>query len=261
MDINERGLKLLYDFEGRHKLLPDGRFQAYLDTIAKPPVWTLYAGLTKGIREGMVVTEAQGDAMVRKELNIYEDAIERLVKVPLTGNQFSALTCLVYNIGIGAFEKSTLLKVINQGRGEKVPEQWLRWNKAGGKTIKGLARRRTAELALFLEPDEIEAAVPPDPVPQRVEPEQPSPVAVAKESKTVQVSIFGIIMTVFQQAWSWTFGVAKEAGVEAISNQQALTPFEALFKAVGANMPAMAAIVIAATLGIVILRRIQQERA
>lgn len=261
MDINERGLKLLYEFEGRHKLLPDGRFQAYLDKIASPPVWTLYAGLTKGIREGMIVTEAQGDAMVRKELNIYEDAIERLVTVPLTGNQFSALTCLVYNIGVGAFAKSTLLKVINQGRQDKVPEQWLRWNKAGGKTIKGLARRRTAELALFLEPDEIEAVVPPDPMPQRVEPANPTATQVIQKSPTAQVSILGLILTGIQQAWNWGFGVAREAGMEAVTNNQALSPFEALFKAVGANMGQITAILIAATLVIVITRKISAERA
>lgn len=265
MDINERGLKLLFDFEGRHKLLPDGRYQAYLDKIASPPVWTLYAGLTKGIREGMIVTEAQGDAMVRKELNIYEDAIERLVRPEilkkLSSNAFSALVVLVYNIGVGAFAKSTLLKVINQGRMDLVPAQWLRWNKSGGKTIKGLARRRAAELTLFLEPDEAEAVVPPDPMPQRVEPANPSPAQVVKDSKTAQVSIFGLILTAIQQAWAWSFGVAREAGAEAVTNTQALGPFDALFKAVGANMGQITALLIAATLIVVITRKISGERA
>lgn len=257
MDINARGLAMLYDFEGRHKLLDDGRYKAYLDTIAKPPVWTLYAGLTKGIREGMIVTEAQGDAMVRKELNVYEDAIERLVKVPLTSNQFSALTVLVYNIGIGAFERSTLLKALNKGRHDQVPAQWLRWNLAGGREVRGLDRRRKAELALFLEPDAIEAVVPPDPMPQRVEPSNPTPVEVVKDSKTAQVSIIGLILTAIQQFWGWF----TEAGKEAVVNTQALGPFEALFKAVGANMGQITAALIAATLLIVIMRKIISERA
>jgi lysozyme len=261
MDINDRGLKLLYEFEGRHEKLPDGRYRAYLDKIASPPVWTLYAGLTKGIREGMIVTEAQGDAMVRKELNIYEDAIERLVKVPLTSNQFSALTCLVYNIGIGAFTKSTLLKVLNQGRLDLVPAQFMRWDKAGGKTIKGLARRRKAELALFLEPDEIEAIIPPDPMPQRVEPSNPPVAEVIKNSGTAQVSILGMILGALQQGWTWTVGLFKDAGAEAVTTQQAIGPFDALLKAVGANLPQITIAILMATLLIVLVRKINAGKA
>jgi lysozyme len=261
MDINRRGLAMLYDLEGRHKLLDDGRYKAYLDTIAKPPVWTLYAGLTKGIREGMIVTEAQGDAMVRKELNIYEDAVERLVCRPLSSNAFSALVVLVYNIGIGAFERSTLLKELNKGRYDRVPSQWLRWNKAGGKTIRGLDRRRKAELALFLEPDEAEAIVPPDPMPQRVEPSNPTTVEVVKESKSIWVSILGLAIGGFQQIWSFFYVAVKEASSEAIHIPEVLTPFEALFRAIGANMGLITAVMIAMTLITVIARKILSEKA
>jgi len=257
-DINDRGLKLLYEFEGRHKLLPDGRYQAYLDKIAVPPVWTLYAGLTKGIREGMICTEDQGDAMVRKELNVYEDAIDRLVKVPLTSNQFSALTVLVYNIGVGAFERSTLLKVINQGKQNQIPAQWLRWNKAGGKVIKGLERRRKAELVLFLEPDETDAHEP-EPMPQRVEESKPPVSDVVASSWTIRGALAAIGGTLVQ-IYEWSLSGASEAGVEAVKLKTALGPWEALFAALKANMALLAAGFVLIGCGVVIARRIHGHR-
>lgn len=259
MDINDRGLKLLYEFEGRHKLLSDGRYQAYLDTIASPPVWTLYAGLTKGIKAGMVCTEAQGDAMVRKELNVYEDAIERLVKVPMTSNEFSALTVLVYNIGVGAFERSTLLKMINQGKRDQIPAQWLRWNKAGGKTIKGLERRRKAELVLFLEPDETEVSAEPEMMPQRVEASKGSAKEAVKSSWTIR----GAIAALFggaTQAYDWALSGATEAGQEAVKLKTSFGPWEALFAALKANMGLLAAGFVIIGCGIVIARRLHDAR-
>lgn len=257
MDINERGLKLLYDFEGRHTRLPDGRYKAYLDKIASPPVWTLYAGLTKGIKEGMICTEAQGDAMVRKELNVYEDAIERLVTVELSSNEFSALTVLVYNIGVGAFQRSTLLKMINQGKRDQIPTQWLRWNKAGGKVIKGLERRRRAELMLFLEPDAEDIEVADEPaMPQRVEPSKGSVKETLAQSNTVRgaaMSLFGGLTV----AYDWALSGATEAGQEAMKLKTSFGPWEALFAHLKANMAALAALFVVVGAGIVIFRRLK----
>ena len=262
MDTNEKGLKLLYEFEGRHSLMSDGRYKAYLDKIASPPVWTLYAGLTKGVREGMIVTEAQGDALVRKELNVYEDAVEQLVKAPLTSNQFSALAVLVYNIGVGGFAKSTLLKVINAGKTDQIPTQWLRWNKAGGKTIRGLERRRKAELLLFMTPDdgaaEVEVAEEPM-MPQRVEETTGSAKTALKESWTIRGAlgaIGGAIMSVYE----WALGGATEAGAEAIKLKTTLGPWEALFSALKANMVLLGAGFVVIGCGIVIARRIHDAK-
>jgi GH24 family phage-related lysozyme (muramidase) len=260
MDINERGLKLLYDFEGRHTRLPDGRYKAYLDKIASPPVWTLYAGLTKGIREGMCCTEAQGDAMVRKELNVYENAIEEAVKVPLTSNEFSALTVLVYNIGVGAFQKSTLLKVINQGKRDQIPSQWLRWNKAGGKVIKGLERRRKAEVALFLAPDEVEVKADDEPsMPQRVEESKGSVKETVATSWTIRGALAALAGAA-TQAYDWALPAATEAGAEAMKLKTSFGPWEALFAALKANMGLLAAAFVAVGCGIVIARRIHDAR-
>jgi lysozyme len=76
-------------------------------------------------------------------------AVNARVSVPLYQGQFDASVSLVYNIGEGAFAKSTALKKINAARHEEVPAQIKRWNKAGGRVVKGLERRREAEAALY----------------------------------------------------------------------------------------------------------------
>lgn len=266
MDICQRGMKMLLEFEGKHKKISDGRYKAYKCPAG---VWTIYAGLTRGVREGMIVTEADGDKMLLKELATYEDAVERLVKVPLNQNQFSALTLFVYNVGIGAFTKSTLLKKLNRGQYQAVPAELSKWVKGGGKTLPGLVRRRAAEGALFVEPmpkvrvpeaDDDEDDEDDDLTPQAVEIAAPSVGAVVKESRTIQASIGAIGLT-FVQIWNWLFGAVKEAGPDVVSNTQALTPFQGLLGYMGANMGLLAAIVTLGTLAVVIQRRLASERA
>lgn len=238
MDISSRGIDLIVSFEGKHKKLKDGRYQAYLDTLAKPAVWTLYCGLTRGITEGMVCTEEEGVRMFRKELNIYEDAIERLVKVPLNQNQFDALTSFVYNCGVGALQSSTLLKVLNQGKYEQVPSQLMRWVNAGGKRYEGLVRRRATEGALFAEPMPAAEVLPegsevPD-MPQRVEQAPAGNVgALVKESWTVKgllAAASAYIGEKFVSGYDFAFGVAKDAGTEILSLKTTVSPLEPLLK-------------------------------
>ena len=83
-----------------------------------------------------------------------EQAVRRHITVPLTSNQFSALTSFTYNLGSGALQRSTLRMKLNRAQYERAAEQLLRWNKAGGKVLRGLTRRRAAEKALFQEADE-----------------------------------------------------------------------------------------------------------
>jgi len=93
-----------------------------------------------------------GDAaekLFQQDLEPKAAAVNARVSVPLFQGQFDASVSLVYNIGEGAFAKSTALKKINAGRHEEVPAQIKRWNKAGGKVVKGLERRREAEAALY----------------------------------------------------------------------------------------------------------------
>jgi lysozyme len=264
MDISQRGIDLIVSFEGKHKKLKDGRYQAYLDTLAKPAVWTLYCGLTRGITEGMICSEEEGQRMFRKELNIYEDAIERLVKVPLNENQFSALVSFTYNCGVGALEKSTLLKLLNQGKYEAVPSQMMRWVNAGGKRYEGLARRRAAEGALFAEPIPAAEASPggdeAPAMPQRVD---PGPVMTAteafKSSPTTQLTAGSIVLMLYnwgQSAVDFALGVVKEAGPQIVETQKDLSPFSAIMSTTGGIAVAIAiGCLVAASVRQIIKRR------
>ena len=97
----------------------------------------------------MQITEDDAHNMLVEELNEYETYVNTLVSVPLNQNQFDALVSWVYNLGGGNLKASTLLKVLNSGDYEGVPAQIMRWNKAGGKVLEGLTRRRQAEADLF----------------------------------------------------------------------------------------------------------------
>ena len=97
----------------------------------------------------MVITEETANDMLVEELEEYENYINSMVKCPLSQNQFDALVSWVYNLGPANLQASTLLKVLNAGDYAGVPAQIMRWNKAGGKVLEGLTRRRQAEADLF----------------------------------------------------------------------------------------------------------------
>lgn len=270
MQISQRGIDLIVEFEGKKTLLPDGRYKAYLDTLAKPPVPTIYCGLTKGVRMGMVITKEEGDIMFARELAVYEDAVERLVKVPLNENQHAALVSFVYNCGPGALEKSTLLKELNRGRYAMVPAQLMRWTKAGGKTWPGLVRRRHAEGVLFMEPiassiahstvddastDANTDAVPDDHMPQQVSIESGSIAQAAQTSWTVRGAAMAMVGGIVQ-AWNWLFSTAQDASTEIAAIKAATGPFDALFSAMKANMVGIAACIVIAGCAIAIARRL-----
>ncbi|MFM7428090.1 MAG: lysozyme [Elainella sp.] len=141
--INSKGIRLLKSFEGLE-------LKAYQDAVG---VWTIGYGTTRGVRPGMVITEAQAEDLMKQDLRRFEQAIQDLVTVPLTSDQFSALVSFAYNVGEGALASSTLLRLLNQKNYQGAAEQFLRWDKAGGQALLGLTRRRRAERALFLGQD------------------------------------------------------------------------------------------------------------
>lgn len=144
---SDNGLQLVRSAEGL-------RLEAYRDAVG---VWTIgygWTGLVNGVpvHAGMVITEDVTEALLRSGLSQYETAVNRLVSVSLNQNQFDALVSLAYNIGAGAFERSTLLKKLNEGDFAGAAAEFSRWNKAGGKVLPGLVARRDAEMALFQMP-------------------------------------------------------------------------------------------------------------
>ena len=141
MNIGQKGIELIKHFEG-----------CELNAYKCPAgVWTIGYGHIKGVSEGMSITQEQAEQMLLDELKEYENYINELVTVNLSQNQFDALVSWVYNLGPANLQSSTLLKVLNSGDYSGVPAQIERWNKAGGKVLEGLIRRREAESALFCE--------------------------------------------------------------------------------------------------------------
>jgi lysozyme len=139
MNIGTKGLDLIKFFEGLE-------LNAYQCAAG---VWTIGYGHTKDVQQGMTISEATANEMLAEELNEYESYINGLVTVELNQDQFDAMVSWVYNLGVGNLKASTLLKVLNAGDYDGVPAQMMRWNKAGGKVLEGLTKRRQAEADLF----------------------------------------------------------------------------------------------------------------
>jgi lysozyme len=139
MKISAEGLALIKKFEGCE-------LEAYKCSAG---VWTIGYGHTKGVEEGMTITKDQAEEMLLEELVEYEKAVEEAVHNQLDQCMFDALVSWTYNLGPTNLNSSTMLKVLNAGQYEDVPAQIKRWNKAGGKVLEGLTRRREAEALLF----------------------------------------------------------------------------------------------------------------
>ena len=148
MNINKATIDLVKEFEGC-------KLTAYRDAVG---VWTIGYGTTAraglGIipTSGMTITQAEADQLLADGLNKFADQIRPMITSDLNDNQFGACVSLAYNIGAYGFNRSTALEKINDGDYAKAADAILLWNKAGGKVLKGLVRRREAERKLFLTP-------------------------------------------------------------------------------------------------------------
>ena len=146
MKISSRGLELIKDFEGFSST-------SYLDVVNIPTIgWgnTFYEDGTK-VKMGDQISKT--DALKLLEVIANRDFADKIfpaIKVKVTQSQFDAMVSLAYNIGDGAFLKSTLLKKVNANDFSGAGEEFLRWNKANGKEVLGLTRRREREKQLFL---------------------------------------------------------------------------------------------------------------
>lgn len=140
MRISETGLELIKAFEGLR--LTAYRCSAGVLTIG-------YGSTGKHVQEDSRITKEQADALLLKDLERFERGVEELVKVDLAQEEFDALVALTFNIGLGNFKTSTLLRKLNAGDYASAALEFIRWNKAGGKTLPGLTRRREAESRLF----------------------------------------------------------------------------------------------------------------
>jgi lysozyme len=184
MKLSDAGLDLIKRFEGL-------RLKSYKCSAG---VWTIGYGSTRiwgrPVEPDDAITDAQADDFLRQDVAKFESAVNSVVRVPLTQNQFDALVSFTYNLGEGNLKRSTLVRLLNDGNYHSAADEFLRWNMAAGVVVPGLTRRRAAERALFLQgmgahfpvadlPPYPGAIPPPIPTPDPLPPvEAPMPIPV-----------------------------------------------------------------------------------
>lgn len=146
--ISQRGLNLIAEFEG------------FIPHPYNDPAGHATIGFGHLIHRGNVtaadnqkwgtITRERGFQILRADVQQFERGVQKLVTVPLSQHQFDALVVFSFNVGLGALEQSTLLRVLNQKKYREAADQFLRWVLAGGQRMPGLVRRREAERKLFL---------------------------------------------------------------------------------------------------------------
>lgn len=139
MMVSDKGLALIKEFEGC-------KLTAYQDSVG---VWTIGYGHTKTAQEGMVITQEQADELLAQDVHEHALGVYKALKVSIEQHRFDALVSLAFNVGVNAVRNSTLLEMINHGAEKSAAAQFDRWNKAGGKVLAGLVRRRAAERKLY----------------------------------------------------------------------------------------------------------------
>lgn len=158
MRITQKTIDLVKRFEGKE-------LSAYIDPVGVLTIgygYTNRAGFGPGVRTGDTWTEIQAEEMLREGLELFGNEIKPLFSRVPNDNQFGAFVSLAYNIGTTAFAKSTALRRFNAGDTAGAADAMTWFNKAGGKVLRGLVRRREAERQMFLdEPDHVGASVVP----------------------------------------------------------------------------------------------------
>lgn len=139
MRTSQRGLDLIKSFEGLH-------LSAYK---CPADVWTIGYGATTGVQPGQTITKERAEELLRDDVARFEAQVLRAIKVPLSQGQFDALVSFTYNLGAANLANSTLARLLNAGDYMGAAAQFDRWNKVGGKVLKGLVARRVAERAMF----------------------------------------------------------------------------------------------------------------
>ena len=149
MKIPQQAIDIIKEHEGF-------RESTYLDSAGIPTIGygtTAAAGLGIVPVPGMTISEKQAERFLIKAIEKFAAEIKPSIHRPMTDNQWSAFLSLAYNIGPGAFRRSSALRHFNNGETMRAADAILMWNKAGGKVLRGLQRRRMRERALFLTPD------------------------------------------------------------------------------------------------------------
>lgn len=144
MKTSKRGVQIIKSHEGL-------RLKAYPDPATGGDPWTIGYGHTGvDVQPGLVITEETAEGLLRRDLERFEECVNDAVSVDLIQPQFDALVSFAFNVGCANFRNSTLLRLVNAEDMEGAGAQFSRWNKAAGKEMAGLTKRRAEEAALFL---------------------------------------------------------------------------------------------------------------
>lgn len=139
--ITQQGLDLIKSFEGFSETV-------YICPAGYPTIG--YGHLVKEHENfACSVSEEEAEDLLRHDVEDAERAVLRLVDVPLNDGQFDALVSFTFNLGAGALQRSTLRRKVNRNEHGEVPREFMRWVWAGGRKLKGLIRRREAEVELY----------------------------------------------------------------------------------------------------------------
>jgi lysozyme len=194
LNVSPAGLKLIQSFEGCERRAGRGRFRAYVDPVGILTIgWGHTNAAGRQFAAGTVWTQAECDAALREDLATFEQGVRAAVKVGLEPCQFDALVSFAYNCGLGNLKTSTLLRKVNRRDFAGAAREFARWNKAGGRVLSGLTRRRAAEATLFQGAGPIEVDARADgPMAQAVDaPVKPGMVETLKQSKIAQGTATG----------------------------------------------------------------------
>jgi len=143
MKLSDAGIALIKEMEGL-------RLDAYPDPATGGDPWTIGYGHTgPDVRQGLMITAETAEELLRLDCAKFEDCVTDAVEVELAQHQFDALVSFAFNLGCGALMASTLLKLLNAGNFAAAEAQFTRWNRAAGKVMGGLTRRRLAEAEMF----------------------------------------------------------------------------------------------------------------
>lgn len=144
MKVSNKGLELIKEFEGFSSV-------AYLCSAKKATIGygnTFWEDGTP-VKIGDQISKERAETLLKHVVDGFSVAVEVDIKIEVTQNQFDALVSLAYNIGLGAFKNSTLLRQLNRGNFVGASQEFLRWDKSNGKPLPGLTRRREREKLLF----------------------------------------------------------------------------------------------------------------
>ncbi len=170
LKLSKRGADLIKAFESCERRTPDGRFRAYRCPAGVLTIgWGHTNAQGRNFGEDAVWSQAECDDAFLEDMEHYARAVRRLVKRPLEQHQFDALLSFTYNCGERNLAASTLLKKLNGGDADGAALEFHRWNKAGGRVLRGLVRRRASEALLFQGIPDLDFDGRPDSMPRSVE--------------------------------------------------------------------------------------------